>query len=181
MAHRCTPASHTLTLTLCLTNSACIPVRKLNLRWWGIPLRLCVTLGTKKMCLELTSCHDFHEGVSGFRLIMVDLVGRSVASPSSARLINCTLKVSCWELGRRQLNGPPSLACLHGHGMDGPHGPGRASRAPPEYWSQRRERGQRVCVDKLGANTESSIVKTGLARVQKSKEGPKKVDKSRFD
>ena len=38
-----------------------------------------------------------------------------------------------------------------------------------------------MCVDKLGANTESSIVKTGLARVQKSKECPEKVDRSRLD
>ena len=88
LAHRCTPASHTLTLALCLTNSACIPVRKLILRWWEIPLQLCVTLGTKKMCLELTSCHDFHEGVSGFRLIMVDLVGRSVGCLTVVSQIN---------------------------------------------------------------------------------------------
>ena len=38
-----------------------------------------------------------------------------------------------------------------------------------------------MCVDKLGANTESSIVKTGLARVQKSKGGPITVDKSMPD
>ena len=68
------------------------------------------------MCIQPTSCHDFHETLSDLGLIMEELVGRSVASPSSARLINCTLKVSCWEPGRRQLNGPsflpPWLACM---------------------------------------------------------------------
>ena len=39
-----------------------------------------------------------------------------------------------------------------------------AGRAPLKYWSQRKGEGSSVCVDKLGANTESSIVKTGLGR-----------------
>ena len=72
---------------------------------------------------------------------------------------------------------PPWLACM---AMAWMAHMAAGGQAPPEYWSQRRERGQRVCVDKLGANTESSIVKTGLARVQKAEEGPKKVDKSKL-